>query len=166
MKAPAMQALESIPAWWRGRSERERRFVRAWLPVVVVMAGWFGVLSPLFKRIAALERRVPEMELQLNRMRAHPVDASRANRAGGPANEDLRGALHGQLSERQISAELRALSATRVELRLPELPVKEALVVLDALRQETGARVAVFAARNDETPGHATRIVVELERAP
>ena len=72
--------------------------------------------------------------------------------------------LYGQLAERKLSAELRALSPTRVEMRLPEMPMQDALDLLDALRQQAGARVAVFAAKNDATAGGRLRIVVELER--
>ena len=38
----------------------------AWVAAVAVLALWFGVCAPLFQRIAVLERRVPELELQLN----------------------------------------------------------------------------------------------------
>jgi hypothetical protein len=72
--------------------------------------------------------------------------------------------LFGQLAERAISAELRALSPARVEMRLPEMPLDEAFGLLDALRQQTGARVAVFSARSDGPSDGAVRIVVELER--
>ena len=164
---PIQQIVQQkLQTWWQGRSARERRILAAWAAAVTVLALWFGAFAPLFQRIATLERRVPELETQLNRMRAQPAAGKRAAAAAAPqAGEDLRSALYGQLAERKISAELRALSPTRVEMRLPEMPTQVALELLDALRQQTGARVAVFGARNDAASGKAARIVVELERA-
>jgi type II secretory pathway component PulM len=157
--------LQKIEQWWQGRSERERRILMLWAVAVAALALWFGAISPLFQRIAFLERRTPELEMQLNRMRARPAAAENAPAAtAGTAGEDLRSALYGQLAERKISAELRALSTTRVEMRLPEMPMKEALDTLDVLRRQTGARVASFGAKGDGAPGANVRVVVELER--
>ncbi|MDR2112752.1 MAG: type II secretion system protein M [Candidatus Accumulibacter sp.] len=154
-------------SWWRERSERERRILALWLAAVALLALWFGVCAPLFQRINALEKRVPELEMLLNRMRAQPTAGkSAAGAVARPSGEDLRSALYGLLAEIQVSAELRALSPTRVEMRLPEMPMKDALETLDALRQRTGARVAVFSARSDGSAGANARVVVELERNP
>jgi type II secretory pathway component PulM len=151
--------------WWRERSERERRILAVWVAVVVALSLWFGAYAPLMQRIAVLERRVPELEMLLNRMRMQPsAGADTATAAARQTGEDLRSVLYSQLAERSISAELRALSSARVEMRLPEMPMREALDVLDFLRRQTGARVAVFGARSDGSPGGPVRIVVELER--
>ncbi len=164
-----MPVQEKILVWWHARSDRERKILLAWSVSAALLLLWFGLLSPLFQRIATLEKRVPQLEAQLNRMHLRPVDAPRAANTARPAGEDLRSTLYGLLAERKLSAELRALSNSRVEMRLPELPVKEALEVLDSLRQEAGARVAVFNVRTEVASGSASgmsRIVVELERAP
>ena len=160
--------MPKIAFWWQARTDRERKILVAWSAVVVLLLLWFGVLTPLFQRINALEKRVPMLESQLNRMRARPLDAGRSSGAlaAGQAGEDLRSVLFGLLAERKISAELRALSTSRVEMRLPELPMKEALDLLDALRRETGARVAVLNVSTEAAPKAASRVVVELERAP
>lgn len=160
----------AIPAnlllWWNERTVRERQILLAWSVVVGLLLIWFGLLSPLGKRIATLEKRVPALEAQLTAMRARPVAAPRAPSASGAANEDLRSTLYGVLAERKLNAELRALSSARVEMRLPELPMSEALELLDLLRKEAGARVVVLNVRTEAAPGAASRIVVELERAP
>jgi len=157
---------QKLQPWWRERSRRERAVLLAWVAAVAVLALWFGVCAPLFQRIAVLERRVPELELQLNRMRIQPSAGKSAAAASVPqSGEDLRSVLYARLAERKISAELRALSPTRVEMRLPQMPMRDALEILDALRRQAGARVAVFSARNDEAAGATARIVVELERA-
>ena len=159
---------QKLQSWWQGRSVWEHRVFVAWAAAVAVLALWFGAFAPLFQRIATLERRVPELETQLNRMRAQPLAGKGA---GGVAaavapqtGEDLRSTLYGQLAERKISAELRALSPTRVEMRLPEMPMQDALELLDILRRQSGTRVAAFGARSDVASGKAARVVVELER--
>jgi general secretion pathway protein M len=159
-----MPIQQKLSTWWQERSERERRILAAWSATVAVLALWFGVCAPLLQRIEVLEQQVPELEMRLNRMRAQPFAAQGVAARPPGDSGDLRSALYGQLAERAISAELRALSSTRVEMRLPEMPVKEAVDALDALRQQTGARVAVFSARNDASSAGTVRIVVELER--
>ncbi|MFT3960302.1 type II secretion system protein GspM [Propionivibrio sp.] len=157
---------EHLLPWWQGRSVRERRLLAVWVAAVAVLSLGFGVVAPLVQRIAVLENRIPELERLLTRMRAQPPAVKGAAAAAPPSGEDLRSALYGQLAERKLSAELRALSPTRVEMRLPELPMQDALDLLDALRRQTGARVAVFGAKSDGAAGQAARLVVELERAP
>ena len=157
---------EQLLPWWQGRSVRERRLLAVWVAAVAVLALGFGVVAPLVQRIAVLEKRVPELERLLTRMRAQPPAVNGAAAAAPPSGEDLRSALYGQLAERKLSAELRALSPTRVEMRLPELPMQDALDLLDALRRQTGARVVVFGAKSDGAAGQAARLVVELERTP
>jgi type II secretory pathway component PulM len=156
---------QKLGQWWLGRSERERRILAAWAATVVVLSLWFGVCAPLFQRIDFLEKKVPELEMLLNRMRTQsPAVKSAGGAVVKQSNEDLRSVLFGQLAERKISAELRALSPTRVEMRLPEMPMQEAFEILDALRQETGSHVAVFGARSGASSSGSARIVVELER--
>ncbi|MDR2452212.1 MAG: type II secretion system protein M [Candidatus Accumulibacter sp.] len=162
--APIRQRLWQ---WWQERSGRERWILTLWAAAAAALLLWFGAYAPLAQRIAVLEKRVPELEMLLNRMRAQPSSGEAAAGAvAQPSGEDLRSVLYGQLAERSISAELRALSSARVEMRLPEMPIGDALDALDFLRRQTGARVAVFSARSDGSSGGAVRVVVELERAP
>ena len=125
-----MPVQEKILVWWHARSDRERKILLAWSVSAALLLLWFALLSPLFQRMATLEQRVPQLEAQLNRMRTRPVDAPRAASTGGAAGADLRSTLYGLLAERKLSAELRSLSNSRVEMRLPELPMKEALDML------------------------------------
>ena len=149
--------------WWHARSPRERTILGLWAIVATLLLVWFGVLSPLSRRIAQLEQRVPELEAKLYSMRAQPLAAPRAPGAASAA--DLRSTLYRLLADKKISGELRALSSSRVELRLPELPMKDALELLESLRQQSGARVVVFNARSEAAPAAASRVVVELEVA-
>ena len=149
--------------WWQARSPRERVILRAWAIVACVLLLWFAVLSPLGRRIDQLEQRVPELEAKLYSMRSQPLAAPRA--PGATSAADLRSTLYRLLAERKISGELRALSTSRVELRLPELPMKDAIELLEFLRQQSGARVVVFNARSEVAPAAASRVVVELEVA-
>ncbi len=158
--------LSKLLLWWQGRSVRERKILLAWSVTVSVLLLWFGSIAPLVHRIATLEQRVPALEAQLNKMRAGTVVAQRKASFSEAASGDLRSTLFGALAEKKTSAELRALSSARVEMRLPELPIKDALDLLDALRQASGARVAVLNVKAEAAPGSPVRLVVELERTP
>jgi type II secretory pathway component PulM len=161
-----MPTLKKLQAWWRERSGRERWIFTSWTMTVAVLVFWFGVCNPLFGRIAVLEKRVPELEMLLNRMRTQQPVGQRVGVAAQQTGEDLRGALYGRIAEHKISAELRALSPSRVEMRLPEMSMPEALEVLDNLRRQTGSRVVVFSAKSDASSGQGVRVVAELERKP
>ena len=149
--------------WWNARSPRERTILVLWTTVATFLLVWFAVLSPLGRRIDQLEQRVPELESKLYAMRAQPLGPARAPSAASAA--DLRSTLYRLLADKKISGELRALSSSRVELRLPELPMSEAVELLEFLRQQSGARVVVFNAKTDPAPAAASRLVVELEVA-
>ena len=157
---------KKISVWWQGLSTREQRIFIIWGLTVAVLFVWFAIVSPLRNRIDQLETRVPELEARLNAMRAQAVDTPRAQGASTKDNLDLRSTIFRLLSDKKISAELRALSNSRVEMRLPELPMKDALNLLDYLRAESAARVVVFNAKTESAAGDLSRIVVELERAP
>ena len=164
MDAKTMRDLkDKALLWWQGRSPRERVILLAWAIVASVLLLWFAVLSPLGRRIDQLEQRVPELESKLYSMRSQPLAAPRAPGAASAA--DLRSTLYRLLADKKISGELRALSSSRVELRLPELPMSEAIELLEFLRQQSGARVVVFSAKTDPAPATASRVVVELEVA-
>ena len=149
--------------WWHARSPRERIILVVWAIAATLLLLWFAVLSPLARRIDQLEQRVPELESKLYSMRAQPLNSSRPASAASAA--DLRSTLYRLLADRKISGELRALSASRVELRLPELPMKDALELLEFLRQESGARVVALNAKTDPAPATTSHVVVELEVA-
>lgn len=152
--------------WWQALSERERRILRIWALAVLALLVWFALLAPLNKRIAQLETRIPQLESRLNAMRAVPSSAPQAKTSANKDSADLRSTLFRLLSEKKISAELRALSSTRVEVRLPEMPMKNALDLLDELRQASATRVVVFNAKTESANADASRLVVELENAP
>lgn len=158
--------LPKLFLWWQGRSTRERVILQVWSVTVSLLLLWFGLLAPLVHRIATLEQRVPALEAQLNKMHARSVATQRPAGAAEAAGGDLRSTLFGELAEKKLSAELRALSTTRVEMRLPELPIKDALDLLGTLRQASGARVAVLNVKAEAAAGSPVRLVVELERTP
>lgn len=165
MNSDKMRGLkDKAVLWWHARSPRERSILLVWASGALLLLLWFAVLSPLGKRIDQLEKRVPELESKLYSMRAQPLNQARAQGATKSA-ADLRSTLFRLLADKKINGELRALSASRVELRLPELPMKDALELLDFLRQESGARIVVLNAKTDPAPATTSHVVVELEVA-
>ena len=166
---------KKLSLWWFACSPRERTLLMVWTPVMLALLLWFAVVAPLSRRIDQLERRVPELESRLNAMRSQsrvdPVVGSSSRigagaAAGSRTAADLRSALFRALGDRKISAELRTLSSSRVEMRLPELPMKDALDLLVALRRETGARVVAFNASSEPAGRVTARLLVEFESAP
>lgn len=153
---------ERLEHWWRSRSDRERRFLAAWGGAVAALLVWFGGISPLTQRIALLEKRIPELSGLLMRIQASPPATAATVR--GSSGGDLRSSLLGILAERGVHAELNPVSSSRVEMRLTELPVRDALTLVDSLRQASEARVFRLDVQVDARA--VARTVVELERAP
>ena len=147
--------------WWQGRSERERKILLVWIAIVSLLLLVFGVIEPLSDRITVLEKRIPTLEVQLNKMRSHSGGETRRVQTN-QNNGDLRSTLFSLLADKKIQAELRALSSLRTEIRLPQLPIREAIDLLDSLRQESGSRVVILNIKAEAT---TVQIVAELERA-
>ncbi|MFZ4538648.1 type II secretion system protein GspM [Propionivibrio sp.] len=157
---------EKITFWWQARSIREQKTLLAWGLAFVALLMWFAIISPLSKRIDQLEKRIPELETRLNTMRSQPLNEIRAQGITSKNGADLRSTLFRLLADKNISAELRALSSSRVEIRLPGLPMKDALALLESLRQESGARVVVLNAKTEAASSGDARVIVEMEYAP
>ena len=153
-----------LTRWWQACSSRERVILTGWGLAMLALLLWFAVVAPLGKRIGQLEQRIPELETRLNAMRSQTLSEVHAAKAGSASAADLRSTLLRALGERKISAELRALSSSRVEMRLPGLPINDALDLLESLRRESGARIVVVSA--NAPSGTAARLVLEFERAP
>ena len=151
--------------WWQARSPRERVILLAWAVAATLLLLWFGVLSPLARRIDQLEQRIPELEAKLSAMRAQQPAGGAAPAPRATSAADLRSTLYRLLADKKVSGELRALSSSRVELRLPELPMPAALELIEFLRQQSGARVVVFNAKSEAASAAVSRVVVELEVA-
>ena len=153
--------LNKFILWWQDRPDRERKILLVWAIVVALLLLWFGVLAPLITRIDVLEKRIPSLEAQLNKMRSRTTGEIRRTQAS-QSNEDLRSVLFGLLANKETHVELRALSTLRTEVRLPQLQIHEAIDLLDTLRQESGARVVSL---NIKSEASTVQIVAELERA-
>ncbi len=148
--------------WWRTRTQRERLILLVWGSVMLLLFLWLAVLSPLNQRVQQLEKRIPQLESKFNELRYRSAERAATRPKAGKASQDLRSDLFRLLADKKISAELRAISNTRVEIRLPELSLAEAIDVLQMLRQESGARISVFNLRNEKT-GSAVNIIAEFE---
>ena len=149
--------------WWNARTPRERLILLAWGGVMLVLFAWFGVWSPLSRRIQQLETQMPQLESKFNDLRYRSSSRPPPRPRAGKTSPDLRSELFRLLADKKITAELRAISSTRVEMRLPELSLPEALEHLTALRQESGARISAFTLRNDKTDSPIVNIIVEFE---
>ena len=158
---PRIQALlQQGSQWWQARAPRERLALAAALTTLVCASYYLGV-SSLQQKIVRLERQLPELMQQ-----SFEISASARPQAQAPVarGADLRSELFRILAEREVLAELRALSATRVEMRLPPQPGSNLLASLQAIRLASGARVESLQLRNGEDK--LSEATVILERQP
>lgn len=149
--------------FWTLRSPSERKFLLAWSALLIGALAYFLLLSPLFQRIGLLQKSIPVLETQLFAMRAQPNVGGGKNISSVSATEDLRSSLFRLLANQQINADLRSISAKRIELRLPEMPAAEALERLDKLRQEAAARIVALSIKASATT-NLVQIILEMER--
>lgn len=152
-----------LEKFWQLRSRSERVLLLAWVIIVASTLIYFGLISPLYSRIARLEKNIPALETQLFAMRSQPAPGNTRNLANSTAPVDLRSTVFRFLASQQLTADVRSVSADRIELRLPEMPAENALALLEKLRQETTARIATMSMKNSATGG-PVQVVVEVER--
>lgn len=149
--------------FWLARTPSERKLLLLWSTAVLGALVYFALISPLYRRIQQLENTLPQLENQLFAMRSQPAPVAGKQIAGNVENIDLRSAVFQFIGKQQLTADVRSISADRVELRLPEMPVGEALTLLEKLRQETAARIIVMRMKNNAARD-AVQVVVEMER--
>lgn len=156
--------LLPLTQFWHARSPREQKILALWGALAGAALLVFGLILPLQQQIARLQRSIPLLESQLFAMRAQPTVGAHPGSAA-KVQGDLRSSLFQLLSNQKTAADLRSLSAERVELRLPELPIAQALTLADSLRQDVRARITTLSIQHDSASGPA-RVVLELERRP
>ncbi|WP_373974259.1 type II secretion system protein M [Chitinibacter sp. SCUT-21] len=124
--------------YWQARSPREQRALQIWAGALCAAALYFGVYEHLRTQIARLERSVPLLESQLMTMRGSQNEISILK--PNAAQADLRSAAFAALSAKQISADVRSISAKQVELSATLPNVSEAVNLAHSLRSEISAQ--------------------------
>lgn len=145
--------------YWAERNPRERLMLQIWLSAVLLAALYFGVYSPLTTQIKRLELTVPKLETQLMAMRGSKSDVATLKPNQG--QQDLRTATFTALSAKKISADVRSLTPTQVELHASLPNVNEALQLASALRGETAAKISAIQIK---TEAQGVALVMVLER--
>lgn len=143
--------------YWQQRNARERKMLMIWSIAVGLAILYFGIYSPLTTQIGKLSVSVPRLEGQLFAMRGSKPDTNRPKAASG----DLRSATFAALAAKKISADVRSISATQLELRTSPASVSEALELANALKSELGAKVIALQIKQDDS---AAALVLVLER--
>ncbi|MBM5570186.1 MULTISPECIES: type II secretion system protein GspM [Deefgea] len=144
-------------AYWQQRQPRERLMLTVWLLAVLFALMYFAIYSPLNTQIAKLSSNVPRLEGYLFAMRGSKPDAVRSKTATG----DLRSAVFAALSAKKISADVRSISTTQLELRSSHSSVNEALQLANSLKTELAAKVISIQIKQDNG---AAALVLVLER--
>lgn len=151
--------------FWLQRSSSERKLLLGWAVIMTATLFYFAVAAPLSSRLQRLARSIPQLEAQHLAMRAQPPRTSARPATGIAPSTDLRSAVFEFLSQQQLSADVRSLSATRVELRLPALPSERALTLLQQVREQSSAHVVVISLKPGTSAG-TVQVVAEMERQP
>ena len=148
-----------LRVFWAARNARERMILIVGI-VVAIVAAYIMAISAVNNKIAGLQRRLPELLLNnyeiASGSKALP---QRAKRAG-----DLRSDLFKILAERKLQADLRAISPTQVEMRMPDQDAKTLLDNLNAIRLSADAHVTSLQLRATEKG--STGATATLERTP
>jgi hypothetical protein len=148
-----------LRVFWAARNTRERLILVVGI-VVAIIAMYITAISAVNKKIAGLQHRLPELLLNnyeiASGSKALP---QRAKRAG-----DLRSDLFKILAERKLQADLRAISPTQVEMRMPDQDAKTLLDNLNTIRLSADAHVTSLQLRVAEKG--STGATATLERTP
>lgn len=152
--------LESrLQAFWAARNARERLILTLGISIAVI-AFYLMAVDAVNKKIVGLQHRLPELMLNNYEIASGSKTAPKtAKRAG-----DLRSDLFKILAERKLQADLRAISPTQVEMRMPDQDAKTLLENLNAIRLAADARVSSLQLRAADKGN--TGATAMLERAP
>ena len=148
---------QQAQTYWQQRNPRERKMLAIWSIAVALVVLYFGIYSPLNTQIGKLSVNVPRLEGHLFAMRGSKPETTRPKASSG----DLRSAAFAALSAKKISADVRSISATQLELRSSHASVNEALQLANALKSELGAKVISVQIKQDNS---AAALVLVLER--
>lgn len=146
--------------YWQARSPRERRVLQIWLLLVASAAIYWGLYSPLSAEITRLQRTVPTLENQLITMRGSKTEVAVLQPSA--AQQDLRTAAFAAISAKQLSADIRSITPTQLELRASLPTVNEALNLAHSLRNELAAKISTIQIKSD---AQGTALLIVLERS-
>ncbi|WP_348943886.1 type II secretion system protein GspM [Chitinibacter sp. FCG-7] len=146
--------------YWQARSPRERRVLQIWLLLVASAAIYWGLYSPLSAEITRLQRAVPTLENQLITMRGSKTEVAVLQPSA--AQQDLRTAAFAAISSKQLSADIRSITPTQLELRASLPTVNEALNLAHSLRNELAAKISAIQIKSD---AQGTALLIILERS-
>ncbi|WP_035853735.1 type II secretion system protein GspM [Deefgea rivuli] len=153
-----MQAwIQQGREYWQQRNPRERKMLSIWLLAVLCAILYFGIYAPLTTQIARLSVNVPRLEGHLLAMRGSKPEVLSVR----GKDVDLRSAVFAALSIKKISADVRSISPTQLELRSTHASVGEALQLASALRGEVAAKVTSIQIKQDSA---AVALLLVLER--
>lgn len=159
MKDKLILLRTSALQYWQARNRREQLILMAGGSVLLV-AIYATSLLAVQERIAALQRRLPELALN-----SYEIAAGKQGPAMPPPKrgEDLRSELFRILADQGVQAELRGLSADRVEMTMNARAGQNIINSLNAIRLTAGARVTSLQIRTVGAEEQAEASVI-LER--
>lgn len=159
MKEQLILARNTALQYWQARNRREQ---------IILMAGGVALLLGLYAfslqavlgQIERLHKRLPELTLN-----SYEIAAGSRNALSAPVKrgEDLRSELFRILADQGVQAELRGLSAERVEMHMAARPAPSLISSLNSIRLSAGAQVVNLQIRALEEADQAEATVI-MER--
>lgn len=159
MKEQLNKARTQAIQYWQARNRREQQTLIIGA-IVLLIALYIFSLQGIQARIQTLQKRLPELTLN-----SYEIAAGGRNAPSSPVkhDEDLRSALFRILAEQGVQAELRGLSAERVEMHMAPRPGQSLINSLNTIRLAASARISSVQIRSTEEAGMAEATVI-LER--
>jgi type II secretory pathway component PulM len=159
MNAQLISLQTQLATYWAARNAQERLAITVVAGLLALIV-YGSIAYSLHQGINSLQRRLPELQLESYEIAAGGKGAAPRAPHGG----DLRSDLFKVLADRDLHADLRALSPSQVEVRLPDQDAKSVFGDLNTIRQASDAHVISLQIRTADKGN--TGIVATLERAP
>ncbi|MDW5417615.1 MULTISPECIES: type II secretion system protein GspM [unclassified Iodobacter] len=132
--------MNKFKEFWQQRNPRERIYLSACAGFAAFAILYAGIWQPISTSRALLSRQVPQMQLQLAELQRQ-LSAIKATPAGPSRSGDLRASVQASLDAKNTSADIQALSADKLQIKIAQIRFADALPLLAALRNETGSRI-------------------------
>jgi general secretion pathway protein M len=135
--------MNKLKEFWQQRQPRERLYLSVCGAFAAFAILYAGIWQPISDSRTQLSKQVPQMQLQLTELQRQLAQV-KATPAGPSRNGDLRAAVQASLDAKGASADIQALSADKLQIKIAQIRFADALPLLAALRSETGSHISAL----------------------
>ncbi|MEJ2792227.1 type II secretion system protein GspM [Iodobacter sp. LRB] len=154
--------MNKLKEFWQQCKPRERLYLSGCGLFALFAILYAGVWQPVNSSRAQLSKQVPQMQMQLAELQRQLAQI-KSTPAGPSRNGDLRAAVQASLDARNTSADIQALTADKLQIKIAQIRFADALPLLSALRSETGSHINHLQISGAEHNG-IVQLSAEVER--